>query len=172
MFKRSVADKIELFGYAEHTHATTWVGSKGGIRCRYDQPVGRVEMTGKSHQRSRSTWEGVATKDFSNVSIANVDKNIRRRLEWQGKKLDIPAGRYKTLLPGGSVSDLLVYMMWVSAARDAHEGRSVFSKKGGGTRIGEKIANVPLQMFTDPAYKGLEATPFVAASASSPHLLQ
>ncbi|NDF11127.1 MAG: hypothetical protein EB046_04830, partial [Actinobacteria bacterium] len=152
MFKRSVADKIELFGYAEHTHATTWVGSKGGIRCRYDQPVGRVEMTGKSHQRSRSTWEGVATKDFSNVSIANVDKNIRQRLEWQGKKLDIPAGRYKTLLPGGSVSDLLVYMMWVSAARDAHEGRSVFSKKGGGTRIGEKIANVPLQMFTDPAY--------------------
>jgi len=84
MFKRSVADKIELFGYAEHTHATTWVGSKGGIRCRYDQPVGRVEMTGKSHQRSRSTWEGVATKDFSNVSIANVDKNIRQRLEWQG----------------------------------------------------------------------------------------
>lgn len=168
MFKRSVADKIELFGYAEHTHATTWVGSKGGIRCRYDQPVGRVEMTGKSHQRSRSTWEGVATKDFSNVSIANVDKNIRQRLEWQGKKLDIPAGRYKTLLPGGSVSDLLVYMMWVSAARDAHEGRSVFSKKGGGTRIGEKIANVPLQMFTDPSYKGLEATPFVAASASSP----
>jgi len=168
MFSRSVKDKIELFGYAEHTHKTVWVGSKGGIRMRHDQPSGRVEMTGKSHGRTRSTWDGVATRDFSNVSIPKIDAHIRQRLEWQGKKLDIPAGRYKTLLPGGSVSDLLVYMMWVSAARDAHEGRSVFSKKGGGTRIGEKIANVPLQMFTDPAYKGLEATPFVAASASSP----
>ena len=168
MFKKSVADNIELFGYAEHTHATTWIGSKGGIRCRHDQPVGRIEMTGKSHQRSRSTWEGVATKDFSNVSIAEVDKNIRQRLEWQGRKLDIPAGRYKTLLPGGSVSDLLVYMLWVSAARDAQEGRSVFSKKGGGTRIGEKISNVSLDMFSDPAYKGIEGSPFVAASASSP----
>jgi hypothetical protein len=31
MFTRSVADKIELFGYSEHTNETTWVGSKGGL---------------------------------------------------------------------------------------------------------------------------------------------
>jgi predicted Zn-dependent protease len=57
MMKKSVADKIELFGYAEHTHSTIWVGSKGGLRLRNDSPIGRVEMTGKSHERSRSTWE-------------------------------------------------------------------------------------------------------------------
>ena len=49
MFKRSVADGIELFGYAEHTHKTTWVGSKGGIRARYDQPAGRVETVSYTH---------------------------------------------------------------------------------------------------------------------------
>ncbi len=35
---RSVADKIELFGYSEHTNETTWVGSKGGLRLRKDSP--------------------------------------------------------------------------------------------------------------------------------------
>ncbi len=168
MFKRSVADKIELFGYAEHTHATTWVGSKGGIRARFDQPAGRIEMTGKSHNRSRSTWEGVATRDFSSVSIDEVDGAIRQRLQWQGRKIDLPAGKYETVLPAGAVSDLLTYMLWSAAARDAQEGRSVFSKAGGGTRIGEKLSNLSAQLYSDPTYRGLESIPFISATASGP----
>ncbi len=168
MFSRSVADSIELFGYAEHTHDTTWIGSKGGLRLRKDSPVGRVEMTGKSHERSRSTWKGVETRDFKDVSVASIDANIRQGLEWQGRKVDLPAGRYDTVLPSGSVADLFTYMMWVSAARDAFEGQSVFSKKGGGTRIGEKLSNVGLQFFSDPDYKQLPAANFVSTAVSSP----
>jgi predicted Zn-dependent protease len=168
MFSRSVADSIELFGYAEHTHETTWIGSKGGLRLRKDTPVGRVEMTGKSHARSRSTWNGVETRDFKDVSVASIDAQIRQRLEWQGRKVDLPAGRYDTVLPSGSVADLFTYMMWVSAARDAFEGQSVFSKKGGGTRIGEKLSNVGFQFFSDPDYKQLPASNFVSSAVSSP----
>lgn len=168
MFARSVADKIELFGYSEHTHETTWIGSKGGLRLRKDTPVGRVEMTGKSHDRTRSTWNGVETHDFKDVSVASIDAQIRQRLNWQATKVDLPAGRYDTVLPSGSVADLFTYMMWVSAARDAHEGQSVFSKKGGGTRIGEKLSNVGFQFFSDPDYKQLPASNFVGTAVSSP----
>ena len=114
MMRRSQSDSIELFGYAEHTHQTIWVGSKGGMRLRHDTPVGRVEMTGKSHGRSRSTWDGIETHDFSNVSVAAIDKNIRQRLNWQEKKVDLPAGRYDTIIPSGAVADIYVYMMWVA----------------------------------------------------------
>jgi predicted Zn-dependent protease len=168
MFSRSVADKIELFGYSEHTNETTWVGSKGGLRLRKDSPVGRVEMTGKSHDRSRSTWAGVETHDFTDVSVADIDAQIRERLNWQGTKVDLPAGKYDTIFPSGSVADIFTYMMWVSTARDAHEGQSVFSKKGGGTRIGEKLANVSLQFFSDPDFKQLPFSNFVATAVSSP----
>ena len=168
MLQRSVADKIELFGYAEHTNATTWLGSKGGLRLRNDAPIGRVEMTGKSHERSRSTWEGVETHDFSNVSIAAIDGAIRERLSWQAKKIDLPAGKYDTIFPSGAVADLFTYMLWMSAARDAWEGQSVFAKKGGGTRVGEKLANVDLNLFSDPASKLLPGSPFIAHAASSP----
>ncbi len=169
MFSRSVADKIELFGYAEHTHETTWIGSKGGLRLRKDNPVGRVEMTGKSHDRTRSTWNGVETRDFKDVSVASIDAHIRQRLTWQGTKVDMPAGRYETILPSGSVADIFTYMLWVSAARDAHEGQSVFSKKGGGTRVGEKLSNVGFQFFSDPEYKQLPAANFVGTPVSSPY---
>jgi predicted Zn-dependent protease len=167
MMRRSKADAIELFGYAEHTHESIWVGSKGGMRLRHDSPVGRVEMTGKSHQRSRSTWDGIETHDFKDVSVAKIDANIRQRLEWQGKKIDLPAGRYDTIFPSGSVADIYVYMMWVAGGRDAFEGQSVFSKKGGGTRVGEKLSNVGLQLFSTPNHPVLAGSPFVSASASS-----
>ena len=168
MLRRSQADSIELFGYAEHTHETIWVGSKGGMLLRHDTPVGRVEMTGKSHGRTRSTWDGVETHDFKNVSVASIDKNIRQRLQWQERKVDLPAGRYDTILPSGSVADLYVYMMCVAGARDAYEGQSVFSRKGGGTRVGEKLSNVGLQFFSDPAHPTLGGSQFVSAAASSP----
>ena len=124
-------------------------------------------MTGKSHQRSRSTWDGVETHDFKDVSVAKIDANIRQRLEWQAKKIDLPAGRYDTIFPSGSVADIYVYMMWVAGGRDAHEGQSVFSKKGGGTRVGEKLSNVGLQLFSTPTHPVLSGAPFVAASTSS-----
>lgn len=71
-------------------------------------------------------------------------------------------------MPSGSVADLFTYMLWVSGARDAFEGQSVFSKPGGGTRVGEKISNVGFQFFSDPNYAQLPAANFVGTAVSSP----
>jgi hypothetical protein len=67
-----------------------------------------------------------------------------------------------------AVSDLMIYLYWSAGARDAGEGRTVFSKTGGGTRVGERLAPMPVDLFSDPAYPGLECTPFVVAHASGP----
>ena len=170
LFKKSKSDGIELFGYAEHTHVTTWVGSKGGLRLRDDQPSGRLEMTGKSHNRSRSTWEGRATRDFSDVDLNGVDSGIRQRLEWQSRTSAKSAGRYQTVAPAGCVVDLLAYLLWTSPAKDAAEGRSVYAKKGelGKTRIGETFSKLPVNIYSDPTYKGLESSPFNIATSSGP----
>jgi predicted Zn-dependent protease len=125
-------------------------------------------MTAKSHSRSRSTWEGIETHDFNNVSVEKIDKQIRQRLSWQERKVELPAGRYDTVFPSGSIADFYVYMMWEAGARSAFEGQSVFSKNGGGTRVGEKLSNVGLQLFSDPSHSVLSGSPFVWAPTSSP----
>jgi predicted Zn-dependent protease len=58
-------------------------------------------------------------------------------------------------------------MYWTMEARDADEGRNVFAKKGGGNRIGERLAALPLTLRSDPCAPGLEAAPFLAVSGSS-----
>ena len=55
---------------------------------------------------------------------------------------------------------------WGAGARVAHEGESVYSRRGGGTRIGDKVAAPGVSLFSDPAYAGLECAPFVIAGAS------
>jgi predicted Zn-dependent protease len=64
------------------------------------------------------------------------------------------------------VADLLIYQYWSAAARDAADGRTVFSLPGGRTRIGEQLTESPLSLISDPQYPGIECAPFVIAHAS------
>ena len=156
-----------LFGYAEHGMSTTYLGTSTGLRLRHDQPGGRVELNGKSGDMSRSVWAGVGTRDFLDVSVADLVADVQRGLGWSQRRVDLPAGRYETLLPPSAVSDLMIYAHWTMEARDADEGRNVYARPGGGNRIGERLAALPLTLRSDPFEPGLEACPFQVVSGSS-----
>ncbi|MEO8328549.1 MAG: metallopeptidase TldD-related protein [Candidatus Nanopelagicales bacterium] len=166
-FGQARSDGRELFGYAEHDLTTTYLGSSNGMRLRHVQPAGRVEITGKSQNRTRSTWIGVPTRDFTDVDVAALDADVAERLGWATRQLALDPGRYDVVLPPTAVADLMIYLYWTAAARDAAEGRTVFSKPGGGTRIGEKLSDQPLTLLSDPQYPGIQTSPFVIAEASS-----
>jgi predicted Zn-dependent protease len=155
-----------LYGFAEHTMTSLFLGSSTGLRLRHDQPSGKVELNAKTADLTRSAWAGAATRDFSDVDVAGMESSLARQLGWAGRRLDLPAGRYETLLPPTAVADMLVYLYWSSGAKDAVDGRTVFSKPGGGTRIGEDLANVPATLRSDPGAPGLACAPFVVARAS------
>jgi predicted Zn-dependent protease len=156
-----------LFGFAEHQLETIYLGTSTGLRLRHDQPTGRVELNGKSPDFSRSVWAGRGTRDFRDVSVADLAADVQRKMAWSQRRVELPAGRYETLLPPSAVSDLMIYLYWTMEARDADEGRNVFARPGGGNRIGERLAALPLTLRSDPEAAGLEAAPFQAVSASS-----
>ncbi|MGY1630824.1 metallopeptidase TldD-related protein [Geodermatophilus sp. SYSU D01186] len=156
-----------LFGYAEHAMATTYLGTSTGLRLRHDQPTGRVELNGKSADMSRSVWAGTGTRDFADVSVAALAAEVERKLGWSRRRVELPAGRYETLLPPSAVSDLMIYAYWTMEARDADEGRNVYAKAGGGNRVGERLAALPLTLRSNPFEPGLEAAPFQVVSGSS-----
>ena len=56
---------------------------------------------------------------------------------------------------------MLIYAYWSAGARNAHDGQTIFSKPGGGTRIGEQMVNAGVRLHSDPSYAGLECAPFV-----------
>jgi predicted Zn-dependent protease len=166
-FRAARAEERDLFGFAEHQVDSVYLATSTGLRRRHDQPTGRIEVTGKSGDWSRSTWVGQGTRDFTDVDVSALDAEVRRRLAWAQRRVDLPAGRYETLLPPSAVADLLIYQYWSSIARDAHDGKTVFSRPGGGTRVGERLTESPVRMWSDPYAQGLECQPFVVAASSN-----
>ncbi|MFH0244961.1 metallopeptidase TldD-related protein [Streptomyces sp. HK10] len=165
-FARARSGGRELYGFAHHQMVSTYLGTSTGLRLRHDQPTGTLEINAKSPDRARSAWAGRATRDFADVDPLALDSELARRLEWAGRQVELEAGRYETLLPPSAVADLLIYQMWSSAGRDAAEGRTVFSRPGGGTRVGERLSELPMRLYSDPGAPGLEASPFVIAHSS------
>ena len=164
-FRAARADAVQLYGYASHDVTTTWLGSSTGLRRRHSQPTGYVELTGKSS--GGSSWVGQHTRDWSDLSVPVLDAEVRRRLGWGARQLSLPAGRYETLLPPSAVADLMAYAYWTAAGRDAAEGRTVFSRAGGGTRVGEHLGPAGLRLWSDPTDPALATTPFAVTTASS-----
>jgi predicted Zn-dependent protease len=166
-FGRASDEGRILYGFVDHDVTTTYLGSSTGLRLRHVQPTGHYGCTGKDKALTRSAWVGGATRDFTDVDAHALDSEVAQRLSWAERKVDLPAGRYDTVLPPTAVADLMIYAYWSASAREAHEGQSVFSRPGGGTRIGDVLSPHPVQVFSDPSYDRLQAAPFVTAASSS-----
>ncbi len=158
-------DGVSRFGYASNDLTTLWLGTSTGLRRRHVQPTGYVEVTGKSS--GGSSWAGAHTRDWSDVSVPALDAELRRRLGWGERSLDLPAGRYETILPPSAVADLMAYAYWTASGRSAAEGRTVFGRAGGGTRVGEHLGPAGLRLWSDPLEPRLATTPFCASTSSS-----
>jgi predicted Zn-dependent protease len=158
----------KLYGFAEHELTSTFLGTSAGLRARHDQPAGRVELNAKSGDMARSAWAGAATRDFTDVDIAALDAGLAERLDWAKRSVSLEAGRYETLLPPTAMADLLIYLYWSAGAKEAAEGRTVFSKPGGGTRVGERLSALPVTLSSDPAAPGLRCAPFEIVHPSGP----
>jgi predicted Zn-dependent protease len=170
-FAATAAADRRLYGFAHHEMTSTFVGTSSGLRLRHDQPTGKVEINAKTGDASGSAWAGVSTRDFTDVDVAALTTELARRLDWGNRRIDLAAGRYETIIPPSAVADLMTYLYWSAGARDAHDGRTVFSARGadggaGGTRVGETLANLPVRLFSDPRAEGLECAPFTIAHAS------
>jgi predicted Zn-dependent protease len=165
-FERSEAARQLLFGFAEHAVETTYLGSSTGLRRRGVQPTGRLELNAKTVDLAASAWLGRTTRDFLDVDVAEAAEELDTRLGWASRKVDLPAGRYETLLPPAAVADLMIYAYWTANARDAEEGRNVFAAGEGATKIGQRFSQLPIMLWSDPLYRGLESIPFVNFTSS------
>ncbi|MGV8871872.1 MAG: metallopeptidase TldD-related protein [Rhodococcus sp. (in: high G+C Gram-positive bacteria)] len=153
-----------LYGFAQHRVDNVWLGTSTGLRRTFTQPTGSVEINGK--RSGASAWVGTGTTDFQDVSAQTMLAELSTRLGWARNTVELPAGRYETVLPPSAVADLMIYLMWTMEGRGAQEGRTALSRAGS-TRVGEKLTELPLTLYSDPRESGLEYAPFVVAGSSS-----
>ena len=164
-FQRARARDTVLAGFAEIDVATLYLGSSTGLRLSHAQPTAAVNLVGRTADGSGSAWVGVPSID---PSLEAMEEEIWRRLDWGKKQIALDAGRYEVILPPSGVGDMLAMIDYDAlGGQDTEDGRTVFSKEGGGTRLDETITSLPFTLYSDPDEAGVECQPFVAAGASS-----
>ncbi len=162
------ADKeSQFFGYAEQSLDTTYVGTSSGTRMKYAERTSRFELCAKSHDRMRSAWSGQGGTSLTDVVTNDHLREVSQKLEIQRNQIPTDPGKHRVTLSPSAVSDLMIYLLWSSAARDAAEGRSAFSNPKGGTRVGERLASRNLTLATDPHLVGIETFDHVVNLGSS-----
>jgi len=167
MFSRAGEHDLRTFGYAEHDTTTIWLGTSTGLRLRDTKADGKIECTAKSADLSRSAWTGRVSSTFTDVDLKRMFERVEQRLSWSDRTIEMPPGRYEVILEPAATADMALYAYVMGSAREADEGRTVFSKPGGGNRIGEKLYADGVTIYSDPTEPGFETLPFSVALGSS-----
>ncbi|HZN09683.1 MAG TPA: TldD/PmbA family protein [Pyrinomonadaceae bacterium] len=97
--------------------------------------------------------------DVSKLDTARVaNEAIRKALDSRNPRVLEP-GVYPAILEPQAVADLLGFLAFQFDARSAEEGRSPFSAPGGKTKVGEKIFDERLNVYSDPWHPDLPGSP-------------
>jgi predicted Zn-dependent protease len=112
-----------------------------------------------------ATGSGYASQDFNDVNLMNTKSATevavgKARASVKAQALE--PGKYTVILEPLAASDLLQNMMRSMDARSADEGRSFLSKKGGTTKLGEKLFDERVNIYSDPFDPKIPSSPFTA----------
>ncbi|RSK31100.1 TldD/PmbA family protein [Hymenobacter metallilatus] len=102
------------------------------------------------------TGSGYAVADYTDVAKFNAKSLTQLAADKAAGSRNARAlepGKYTVILePAALVSDegLLNNLMYSLGAREADEGRSFLSKKGGGNKLGDKLFDPRITIYSDP----------------------
>jgi predicted Zn-dependent protease len=91
-------------------------------------------------------YNDVAKLDPAKVSGIALEKAVASR-----NARAIEPGKYTVILEPEASVELIQDMMFSMAARQADEGRSFLSAPGGGTKLGQKLVDERVTIYSDPA---------------------
>jgi len=139
-------------GFVETQSAMQAVASSKGLFAYDRYTAADYNLTARTPDGTGSGW---ASKSFNELRLldpsalatAAIDKAARAKTP-----MAIEPGKYTVVLEPAAMADLLAYLMFSGDARQADEGRSYFSKKGGGNRIGDQILDEKVQIYSDPVH--------------------
>jgi len=148
----SECEKSNVIGAGFHSAGAQAGGSatKNG-NFEYERSTGvGLSVTSRTPDGQSSGFFLRSHNDIAKLDTMRIAKeSIRKALEGRGARA-IEPGIYTVILEPQAVADLIGGFGFGFNARNAEEGRSVFSAPGGKTKLGEKVFDDKVTIFSDP----------------------
>jgi predicted Zn-dependent protease len=134
-------------GFAARANTNGNYGYQRNTQASYTTTVRTVDDLGKTG----SGWATAISHRIGDINAKAISERAIEKAELSRNPVQIEPGNYTVVLEPNAVGDLITPMMNLFGARQADEGRSFLSKKGGGNRLGEKFFGDNINIYTDPA---------------------
>ncbi len=158
--KGAVDKGLVAAGFGTATAKVSAMGNSRGLFGYHRATSAHFSQTVRTADADGSGWaahvgRSVGDIDFAESSAVAIDKAVR-----SAKPRPLEPGKYVTILEPACVANLVSMMMWSMDARSADEGRSYFSKPGGGNRLGEKLFGDAVNIHSDPQDSNVPGSPW------------
>jgi len=153
-------NNLTAAGYLEDFSGFVATGNSKGL-FGYNQSTS-VDFT-VTVRTADGTGSGYAGKDFNDVNLLKsgpVTNIAVQKAKASVNAQAIEPGKYTVILEPMAANDLLRLMAFGMDARNADEGRSFLSKRGGGTKLGEKLFDERVNIYSDPNHPDIPSAPW------------
>lgn len=137
-------------GFIECRAGATALANSKGLFAYDSSAVVTMTATVRTQDGTGSGWacsdgDTFADIDAQRVGAVATDKALKSR-----NPAAVEPGRYVTILEPTAAANLVQMIAGAMQARSADEGRSFFSKPGGGNKIGMKVVDERVTLLSDP----------------------
>lgn len=153
-------NKLVAAGYMEDSAGFSAMGNSKGLFA-YNKATS-VDFT-ITVRTEDGLGSGYGIQDFNDVKLLNtksVTEVAMQKAKASTSAQALEPGKYTVILEPAAAVDLLQNMMRNLDARSADEGRSFLSKKGGDTKLGEKLFDERVHIYSDPQNAEIPGSPF------------
>jgi predicted Zn-dependent protease len=154
------AGDVTAAGFLIAGAGMTSVSNQKGMFAYFRTTSSNYTLTVRTKDGTGSGWAAADHPDWKQIDFAAVAKRAIDKARASRNPQKVEPGRYTVILEAQAVGDLVQLVGNYADARTSDEGRSPFVKQGGGNKIGEKIVDNRVTIFSDPADPQLLAQPF------------
>jgi predicted Zn-dependent protease len=154
------AGDLKAAGFIVVNAGANAIGNGHGLFAYNRSTNANYTLTVRTDDGTGSGWAGAEHPDWKQLDFAGLSAHAIEKARLSRNPVAIEPGRYTVILEPQAVGDLVQLMGFALAARNADEGRSAFAKQGGGNKIGEKIVDSRVTIFSDPQDPQLLAQPY------------
>ncbi len=154
------AGDLKAAGFIVVNAGANAVGNRNGLFAYNRSTNANYTLTVRTDDGTGSGWAGAEHPDWKQIDFAGMASRAIDKARLSRNPVAIEPGRYEVILEPQAVGDLVQLMGFALNARTADEGRSAFAKAGGGNKIGEKIVDSRVTIFSDPQDPQLLSQPY------------
>lgn len=145
------ASELIATGFIECRASATALANSKGLFAYDSSSTVTMTTTVRSPDGTGSGWACTDGNTFADLDPQQVAATAVQKAKDSRSPVAIEPGRYTTILEPTAVGNLVQLIANAMQARSADEGRSFFSKQGGGNKIGLKVVDERVTLLSDPA---------------------